>query len=1177
MGNSQSAELQLAVMVNILTARPVPPTDRAFWDRLLSLGATPSDVFDNFSFDVLRAIRDRQPENFASLLKLSCLTLHSVVWRHQQTKAMVTAASLHSAAATHVDPVTAATVAFVTERKPLVLNALRILSRLLSVLAEAPTHPIHTFVTGGVLHGLMDKREEERRRKQEAAARRVKEKGDAEEEVARRVRTIQAMKEREEKEGRGATEAVQAADQTQGEVKHDLSSEQPAERTETAAGGEQPEVGEVGKVGEVREETESKELKGERSEGDAMEQVAVAMVQTVDGQVEAVEVSVSSAEEQRTAANEAEAADSAASPPSDAVGTPDRVDEGQGEMRPLPASAEVASNSAVITAVAGESIGAASDESREVASSPAPVDSEPPAPAGSAPSVNAAPPTPAADSSAAAVVPSSSPPTVPAATPTPTVKGKGGEVDEWWTGQLYGSPLHSVIISTLIELCFLPSFTSSPTPTPFVVRHDLHLGRCWAAGAGFPPKLSSSAYSASSTFPSDEWQLDSNRVEVLRCLLTAISTSFFSPSVLTSDPFVLALTSSPHELTTTLAYSMLNVVLGYRAEAVLPYAYAISTDYRAPLVELSLHLLLLLLDFPTAEEAEEQRGREGAATQAQDKGRAANGLAATAAAAPPADVVVTEPHAAKAPRASSSAPSPDARVAATPSPAAVPFAAGGSVHPNLFTERLFALSAPDRSYLFQSACRLLQYGMQSSATYLPGSSGGITVDAELFILLWKYLDRDPAFLPHVLEHCDILHLLTPLLHYMYSARLEHSKLGLLYTCVFIALKLSGERSFSVELNRPIGSVASLAHIPLLSILAMPDFHEGTYADALILISHQLIVSSPNHLEALLKVLLTLLANVSPYLTRISALAAVRLLALFELFTSPSFLYATPTNHTYAQLLLEVFTTLVQYQYAGSGHLILAIVRRARAFYALRVTAPGEVYSQPMQGVGSRGHAIVFQRMQQQPVTSQGQQPPLRVPATPTSTGAASPAIAPPQPVTPVTDEEAKEQESQTAAPSPAVAAPSHVLPSPSSTPPASGVGGHVGAEASPMEWKARLPLECLFRLFDFLLPKIEQMARTTPTLTDAAVLHFIQSQTLVGILPLPHPIVVRRYVPNRFTNHWFSTYTAGLCFMKAQQGAFKVWDTAKVKLFTITTGRGGQAKGEEQTAEAANAIKPQAS
>ena len=774
------------------------------------------------------------------------------------------------------------------------------------------------------------------------------------------------------------------------------------------------------------------------------------------------------------------------------------------------------------------------------------------------------------------------------------MKGRGERgLDEWWTGQLYGSPLSSLIISLLLDLSFLPSFTLSSTPTPFVVRHDLHLGRCWAPGAGFPPKLASTSYGASLQSVDADWELDSHRVEVLRCVLTAVSSSIFSSTLVMDDPFLRALVVAPHELSTTFAFSLLNVVLGYRAEAILPYAYAISTDYRAPLVELSSHLLLILLDSPGNAETEADAATtkkplkepkklkaktnghaaaDGAPSQ-ESKEEEAKALPTSSFPRRPAAVsipddgsvsasaVMTQRHA----EPSLQRQAEQQRALAPPAP-----------HSNVFVDRLFSLSPADLTYVYQSICRLLQYGMQANATYLPGSSSGITIEAELVVLLWKCLDKDPNFLPHILapEHCDILHLLTPLLHYVYDARLDHSKLGLMYSCVFVLLKLSGEREFSVELNRVIGSVPSLAHIPLLTILGFPDLREGTYGDALIIIAHQLIVSSPNHLDSLLKVLLTLLCNVSPYLTRLSALASIRLMALFELFTAPDFLYANPTNHQYALLLLETFNNAVQYQYAGSSQLILAIVRRARAFYALRVTEPGESYMDPMQGVGSKGHSVVF-HLHRPTAPDSPLLPPeaTRAPLIPSPAAQAAPATPPAAAATQSATPAGISGGSPSALPHPktpssATTPPGAKPPQAAGTPSSAAVQAGSAAPAVDAEWKARLPLECLYRLFDFLLPRIEAMARATPNLSDAAVLQFVQSQTLVGILPLPHPIVVRRYVRNAATSAWFSKYIMGLVYLKSQHSQFRLFDGAKVRLFALS-GKGGREGAEEAKTAAA--------
>ena len=299
MGATQSGELQLAVMANILTARVIPPTDRAFWEKLLTLATTPAEVFDNFSLDILRAIRDRQPPNFASLLKLLCMELHSVVWRHKQSRAMVTAASLHSAHSTQSDPVTSATIAFIAEHRPVLLNCLRLLSRCLAVLSEEPTHPMRAFVTGGVLYGQVEAHEEEKRRREEAAARKAKEKADAEE-MARRAKAIQQERDREEAVRREeqrqadrlrieaeAKKAVDAADAAQAKAKE--AKEATAAATVDAGHPPQP-FGSGSGVGTPAGGEEFADE--EHAPGDPTDEVAIARVLTDDGEVREVDVAV---------------------------------------------------------------------------------------------------------------------------------------------------------------------------------------------------------------------------------------------------------------------------------------------------------------------------------------------------------------------------------------------------------------------------------------------------------------------------------------------------------------------------------------------------------------------------------------------------------------------------------------------------------------------------------------------------------------------------------------------------------------------------------------------------------------------------------------------------------------------------------------------------------------------
>lgn len=58
--------------------------------------------------------------------------------------------------------------------------------------------------------------------------------------------------------------------------------------------------------------------------------------------------------------------------------------------------------------------------------------------------------------------------------------------------------------------------------------------------------------------------------------------------------------------------------------------------------------------------------------------------------------------------------------------------------------------------------------------------------------------------------------------------------------------------------------------------------------------------------------------------------------VFQLFSSPRFLLARPDNHVFLEHLLDTINNLVQYQYDGNGHLVYALVRRRKAFEAVRV-------------------------------------------------------------------------------------------------------------------------------------------------------------------------------------------------------------------------------------------------
>ena len=67
-------------------------------------------------------------------------------------------------------------------------------------------------------------------------------------------------------------------------------------------------------------------------------------------------------------------------------------------------------------------------------------------------------------------------------------------------------------------------------------------------------------------------------------------------------------------------------------------------------------------------------------------------------------------------------------------------------------------------------------------------------------------------------------------------------------------------------------------------------------------------------------------------------------------------------------------------------------------------------------------------------------------------------------------------------------------------------------------------------------------------LTDESeILRFLQHGTLVGLLPVPHPILIRKYQPNPGTAMWFRTYMWGVIYRK--DNPFNI--AQKLKLFNF--------------------------
>lgn len=549
----------------------------------------------------------------------------------------------------------------------------------------------------------------------------------------------------------------------------------------------------------------------------------------------------------------------------------------------------------------------------------------------------------------------------------------------------------------------------------------------WAPGAGVTAQEMG--------FDASTRKYDKNRVEVLRLVLTASCDPLFSPAdeynPLASRWLAVA-TAADAPNSICLFYSLLNTILGYDPKSI-PVATGFSEGNHVKLVELSAQVLCVLLDC----------GLPGNPDPVQDQ----KGI-----------------------------PCVEFEVASK----------GGF---NIFRTLLARVdTGRELSFIYEGFARLLRNVYEAESTYMGGSKLGCY--QELLVLFWKFLEENPLFMPHILTRCDINEIIVPICFLMYRSRRDPAHIGLVHICTFVLLKLSGERSFGVSLNR-----AFKKKLPT----DLPLFH-GCHTDLLAITLHKLVVNGAYKLVPLYSCFLTIISNISPYWKSMSLVAAVKLVNLFELFSSPKFLYSGEFAYRHLALLLEVFNNIIQYQYHGNTHLVYAIVRRKDSF--------GQLASLNLERAQSQCHKVY------------GEQTTVK------------------------RDEDA-----------PPVTIETKGIPTISGDDDNSQVSSVAGTPFQPnAEWleelKDSLPMETVTRLLQHLVPVVDDIVANKQGVVDEQhILDVLNEITMVGLLPVPHPIVIRKYQPNQYTALWFTAFMWGVIFLRNQQ--LPLFDGQCVELFQV--------------------------
>ncbi|KAI6075660.1 Protein HID1 [Aix galericulata] len=301
--------------------------------------------------------------------------------------------------------------------------------------------------------------------------------------------------------------------------------------------------------------------------------------------------------------------------------------------------------------------------------------------------------------------------------------------------------------------------------------------------------------------------------------------------------------------------------------------------------------------------------------------------------------------------------------------------------------------------------------------------------------------------------------------------------------------------------------------------------------------HKIITSGHQRLQPLFDCLLTIVVNVSPYLKSLSMVAANKLLHLLEAFSTTWFLFSAVQNHHLVFFLLEVFNNIIQYQFDGNSNLVYAVIRKRNVFHQL-ANLPTD--SQSIQ------KGLQRKKKTPEPISRTNSQDGASMegsrPAAPAEPGTLKTSLVATPGIDKLTE---KSQVSEDGT--------MRSLEPESSQPPPEGNLPSAVSDGEPwsgvMSWKSKLPLQTIMRLLQVLVPQVEKICIDKGLTDESEILKFLQHGTLVGLLPVPHPILIRKYQANSGTAMWFRTYMWGVIYLRNVDPP--IWYDTDVKLFEI--------------------------
>jgi hypothetical protein len=80
-------------------------------------------------------------------------------------------------------------------------------------------------------------------------------------------------------------------------------------------------------------------------------------------------------------------------------------------------------------------------------------------------------------------------------------------------------------------------------------------------------------------------------------------------------------------------------------------------------------------------------------------------------------------------------------------------------------------------------------------------------------------------------------------------------------------------------------------------------------------------------------------------------------------------------------------------------------------------------------------------------------------------------------------------------------------------------------------------------------PQVEKLCADKGVTDEAEILEFLHSGTLVGLLPVPHRILIRKHQSVPLCTVWYASYVTGVLYLRYMEPP--IWHGTQVRLFRV--------------------------